>query len=171
MDEFVRKLIKQLDLEPLVAEGGMFRQTYVSADLLSQAALPERYRGDKPFSTAIYYLLSADPRTYSSLHRVPTDEVFHFYLGDPVEMLLLEPGGAAQCIRLGQDVLNGQKVQFVVPAGWWQGSQLLPGGRFALMGTTMAPGFTPEDFEAGDAESLAAAYPEAAELIRSLGNG
>ncbi|MGH7573188.1 MAG: cupin domain-containing protein, partial [Gemmatimonadota bacterium] len=102
------------------------------------------------------------------LHRLPTDEVYHFYLGDPVEMLLLHPDGASETVTLGPDVLGAEKVQFVVSRGVWQGSRVAPGGNWALLGTTMAPGFEFADYEGGDREDLVARYPEAAGWIRAL---
>ena len=171
MDETASRIIAQLNLVPLPLEGGLFHQTYVSAEQIPLAGLPARYKTPKPFCTAIYYMLTADPWTYSSLHRLPSDEIYHFYLGDPVEMLLLEPGGAVHRVTLGQNILQGQQVQWVAPAGWWQASALLPGGRFALLGTTMAPGYTPDDFEPGDAAALTQEYPGEAASIRRLSAG
>jgi predicted cupin superfamily sugar epimerase len=159
------QVIAALDLKPLPREGGLFRETYRSAELLPAAALP-RYGRAKSAGTAIYYLLTPD--TFSALHRLPTDEIFHFYLGDPVQMLQLPPGGPGRVLTLGGDLLAGQQPQVVVPRGVWQGSCLAPGGAFALLGTTMAPGFDFADYEAGDREALAAQYPEFAELIRRL---
>jgi hypothetical protein len=97
--------------------------------------------------------------------------VYHFYLGDPVELLLLFPDGAGRRVVLGPDILHGQQVQFVAPRGVWQGSRLLPGGRFALLGTTMAPGFDPTDYEGGRRHELLARYPDHAALIRALTRG
>ena len=122
----------------------------------------------KPRATAILYLLSDDPDSFSALHGLPTDEIYHFYLGDPVDLLLLKPGGASEVVTLGQDILNGQRVQFVVPAGVWQGARLAPGGEFALLGTTMAPGFIDEDYIPGDRASLLGQYPDRTELIKLL---
>jgi predicted cupin superfamily sugar epimerase len=94
--------------------------------------------------------------------------VYHFYLGDPVELLQLHPDGRGERIILGQDLLGGQKVQHVVPRDVWQGSHLLPGGQFALLGTTMAPGYTDEDYIGGDPDALIAAYAELEALIEQL---
>lgn len=159
-------VIAALDLKPLPFEGGWFRETHRSADTFPAAVLPARYGRAKAASTAIYYLLTPD--SCSRLHRLPTDEVFHFYLGDPVRMLLLHPDGRGEEVLLGPDILNGQRVQHCVPAGVWQGSMLVDGGRFALMGTTMAPGFDLTDFAAGEQASLAAAYPAHADIIARL---
>ena len=162
-------IARALGLEPLSAEGGLYRETYRSAERLPSECLPERYpRTDKPFGTAIYYLLTDSPDSFSALHRLPTDEVYHFYLGDMLEMSLLNPDGSSQVVQLGQDILNGEHLQFVVPRGVWQGSRVAAGGRFALVGTTMAPGFTPDDFELGRQEDLLAQYPQARKQILDL---
>jgi len=163
-----QQIIDLLQLEPLPIEGGMFRQAYMAGEEIAQAALPGRYTSAKPFSVAIYYLLTNDADSFSALHALPTDEIFHFYLGDPVEMLNLYPDGSTRRVRLGHDLLNGQMVQYVVPRGVWQGCYLLAGGSFALMGTTMAPGFTDDDYLGGERAALAAQYPREADLITRL---
>lgn len=163
-----QQLIDIFELKPLPIEGGLYFQTYCSRETVSREDLPDRYPVQKPFGTAIVYLLTADPDSFSALHKLPTDEVYHFYLGDPVELLQLHPDGRSERIILGQDLLNGQKVQHIVPRDVWQGSHLLPGGQFALLGTTMAPGYTDEDYVGGDAETLIAAYPQQTDLIRQL---
>ena len=99
---------------------------------------------------------------------VPTDEIYHFYLGDPIEMTLLHPDGRVETVVLGQDVLRGQKVQHVVPREVWQGSRLAPGGTYALFGTTMAPGYHHTDYVGGERGALLQQYPEAADAIRRL---
>ena len=162
------EIIRLLKLEPLPVEGGWFRQTYCSDETIPADGLPPRYNAAKPFGTAIYFLLTNEPDCFSALHQLPTEEIYHFYLGDPVELLMLHPGGRSERVVLGPDVLGGQQVQVTVLRGVWQGSRLLPGGRFALMGTTMAPGFTPEDFTGGDREELIQLYPAEAERIRAL---
>lgn len=164
-----QQLIRALNLQPLPGEGGMYCVSYVSADRVPLEALPERYaREEKPFCSAIFYLLTGDPDSFSALHRLPTDEIWHFYLGDPVEMTLLLEDGTSRQVVLGQDVLSGQKLQFAAPHSAWQGTRVLPGGRFALLGTSMAPGYTSSDFEIGDRAELLAEYPHAQEHILAL---
>ncbi len=163
------ELIEQLALEPLPGEGGYYRETYRSGINISCSDLPEIHQTNKQISTAIYYLLT--PESCSVLHRLPADEVYHFYLGDPVTMLNLHPDGEAARLTLGNDLAAGQLLQVIVPAETWQGSMLQPGGSFALMGTTMAPGFDFDDFEAGDRKSLIRAYPDLRELIEELTHG
>jgi hypothetical protein len=162
------ELIDILGLAPLPEEGGRFLQSYRSTQVLPREALGGRYPEDKPAATAIYYLITPEPEGFSALHRLPTDEVFHFYLGDPVRILLLHPDGHSEHLTLGQDLPAGQRVQLTVPAGVWQGSALAPGGEYALLGTTMAPGFTASDYEGGERQALIAAYPAEAELITQL---
>ena len=161
-------LIRKFGLETLPVEGGHFRQTYQSDETVSVVSAGHETPLLKPRATAIIYLLSADPDSFSAIHRLPTDEIYHFYLGDPVELLMLRQDGASEIVTLGHDVLNEQHIQFAVPAGVWQGSRLVPGGEFALMGTTMAPGFIDEDFTPGEREALIRQYPDRAELIASL---
>ena len=169
--EFIDRLITELDLKPLTFEGGLYSQTYKASEEIPQAGLPERYHSPRAYGTAILYLLTEHPDSFSAMHWLLTDEVYHFYLGDPVEMLLLYADGRSQRVILGQDILAGQKVQFVVPAGVWQGSHLLPGSEYALIGTTMAPGFEYEDFTIGERDALLNAYPSVGELIRTLTRG
>lgn len=151
------EIIKYLELQPLEKEGGLFRSTYRS---------PEKI-GERNMSSAIYFMLTGEG--YSHLHRLKADEVYHFYLGDPVEMLELLPDGTSRRVILGGDVLAGQKVQYVVQAGNWQGSRLVDGGEYALMGTTMSPGFEMDDYEhAENTQMLLKKYPEQEEMIKKL---
>lgn len=157
--------VKQLlQLEPLTVEGGFFRETYRSRWVVSGEYLPEGVSGSRSIGTAIYYMIT--PETFSTLHRLPGTEVFHFYLGDPVLMLQLMADGTSRTITLGHDLLNGQQPQVVVRGHIWQGCRLAPGGKWALMGTTMSPGFDYRDYQNGERESLIAQYPGAAEKIR-----
>lgn len=149
-----------LQLQPHPKEGGFFAETYRSAQTCETSA------GARSLATAIYYLLT--PESFSEMHRLPGDEMFHFYLGDAVEMLQLHPDGSSKLIVLGADIANGMRLQHVVPGGVWQGARLLEGGRFALLGTTMSPGFAYEDYTSGYASELAARYPERADMIAAL---
>lgn len=151
---------KLLNLAPHPVEGGYFRRTFTSAANLD---LP---RGTRPQGTAIYYLLEAG--AFSELHMLDSDEMFHFYLGDPVEMLQLYPDGRSAVFTLGHDLLAGQQVQLLVPAGVWQGTRLIGEGKLALLGCTVVPGFNYADYHNAGYEELAARWPEEAERIRAL---
>jgi uncharacterized protein len=168
MTPTARELIASLGLLPLPGEGGYYRQTWAAQESVAAEALPARYGQPKNLGTAIYYLLTDEPDSFSAMHRLPTDEIYHFYLGDPVEMLLLLPEGASRRPILGNDVRHGQAVQLVVPRDTWQGSRLRPGGCFALMGTTMTPGFDPEDLILGERAVLQAGWPAEAQRIAEL---
>jgi predicted cupin superfamily sugar epimerase len=152
--EEIRRLLR---LEPHPVEGGFFAETFRSRD---------RTPGSRTLATAIYYLLT--PGTFSAMHRLRSDEVFHFYLGDPVEMLQLDPDGAARVVGIGTDLAAGLRPQVLVPRGVWQGSRVRPGGSFALLGTTVSPGFEYEDYEPGARDALSRRWPEFAPLISAL---
>jgi len=160
------QLITLLNLQPHPKEGGFFRETYRSGETIDSAGLPARYGAPRANGTSIYYLLTAG--TMSPLHRLASDEVFHFYLGDPVRMLQLTPDGGGQTIVLGPDLIAGQQVQVTVPRSVWQGSILEPGGRFALLGCTVAPGFDYADYEGAKRRVLLERYPKFADLITKL---
>ncbi|NOZ64677.1 MAG: cupin domain-containing protein, partial [Caldiserica bacterium] len=127
-------------------------------------ALPERYGAERQMGTAIYYLLTAS--SVSPLHRLKSDEVFHFYLGDPVIMLKLFPEGKGEVVTLGNNLSEGEIPQTVVPAGVWQGMYIKKGGAFALLGTTVSPGFEYADYEEPAVEKLFSRYPEFREEIK-----
>ena len=147
-------------------EGGYYIQTYKSAETIARDGLDTRYTGHRSVGTAIYYLLT--PGTFSELHRLRSDEIFHFYLGDPVEQLQLWPDGSSKVVVIGTDLAGGQIPQLVVPKDVWQGARLLAGGSFALLGCTVSPGFEFEDYESGTRKDLTQNYPAQTELITAL---
>jgi len=149
-----------LNLEPHPIEGGSFRQTYVSAGTVD---LP---RGRRTQGTAIHYLLEAG--AFSEMHVLASDEIFHFYLGDPVEMLQLHPDGRSVLFTLGPDLQAGQHVQLVVPAGVWQGTRLIGDGKLALLGCTVTPGFDYSDYRNASYDELVKSWPDQADRIRRL---
>ena len=152
-----------LQLHPHPREGGWYVRTYEANERIVCA---ERYGAARLTSTAIYYLL--EPDTSSEMHRLRSDEIFHFYLGDPVEMLQLHEDGRSERIVIGSDLVTGARQQVLVPRGVWQGTRLLPGGRFALMGCTVSPGFEYLDYESGSRAELLALWPEWSEMIAEL---
>jgi uncharacterized protein len=153
-------LIRLLQLEWLPPEGGYFRRTYCADESVD-------FRGGKrPVSTAIYYLVTPDQ--FSALHRLAQDEVFHFYRGDPVEMLHIHPDGRSEIVVIGPGIEHGQRPQALAPAGVWQGTRLRAGGRWALLGCTVSPGFDFADYEHGDRKALLAAYPELGSIIEGF---
>ena len=154
----LQEIVRQLQLSPLPREGGLYRQTWCSAH-----------------GTAIYYLLDGD--AFSHFHRLVYDEIYHFYLGDPVCLWELSEDGKCDMTILGRNLTGGEQVQHVVRAGVWQGSCRLasfPGKEaregcgYALLGTTMAPGYTQESYEHGSRQELLSHWPEAASAIFRL---
>ena len=160
MHETATALIERFGMERLPVEGTFFASTYRSAE-----AVP----GGGPAGTAIVGLYCDDPPSRSLFHRLAFDEVWHFYGGDPIRLVLLHPGGDGEEVVLGGDVLAGQSVQHVVPAGVWQAGELVPGGEWALFGCTMAPGFTGTAFDGGTLAALERLYPDRVADIRRLG--
>lgn len=160
-------IIALLKLEPHPKEGGFFREIYRSSDSIAPDNLADRYDNEaRSQATAIYYLLTPD--TYSHIHTVASDETFHFYMGDPVEMLQLHPGGHGEKTILGSGIMAGEKVTTTVPHGVWQGCKLRAGGAFALMGCTVTPGFEYQDYEHGTRSYLIKHYPNFTDEIIAL---
>ncbi len=144
-------IIKKLALKPH-PEGGYYREIYRSEEKINSLALPKRYGGDRNFSTSIYYLLKEGE--YSRLHRLKSDEIYHFYLGASVEIFLVYPKGKIETKILGNNLEEGEYPQIIVPKNVWQGLRLVGNGLFSLMGTTVSPGFDYNDFELGDEKKL-----------------
>ncbi len=158
-------IIDILGLVPHDKEGGYFSEVYRSEGIIPACILSKEYSGNRNICTSIYYLLT--PETFSSMHRLRSDEIFHLYMGGPVEMLMLMQDGTYDIVTIGTDLKNGERPQVLVPAGVWQGCCLKNGATYALMGTTVAPGFDFDDYEQGD-HSLIESYPNCAEMIRKL---
>lgn len=156
------ELAELWQLTTMATEDVLYRHTYTAA---------ERGPDGKPLCTAIVAMVTADPSSFSDMHRLPTDEIWHFYLGDPIELLLLHPDGRDELVVLGTDVVAGQQIQTVVPHGVWMGARLRPGGEYGVYGNTMAPGFVLSDFEAGDRHELTRRWPHRADLIAALTRG
>lgn len=150
-------LIEHLSLRPH-PEGGFFRETFRAP--LNLTGLPHGSR--RQASTAIYFLLPAG--TFSAWHRVSSDEVWHFYDGDPLDLHMIDETGRHTVIRLGRGIVNGQRPQAVVPAGVWQAA-VPTGDRFTLCGCTVAPGFDFTDFELPERATLIELFPSQTALI------
>lgn len=158
------EIIRILKLQPHPKEDGFFVETYRCSETIAWEALPSRYGGTRAYSTAIYFLLKAGG--FSEMHRLRSDEVFHFYAGSPAEILLLDAEGNGKTKRLGNRLEVGELPQIVVPAMCWQGMRST--GEFSLLGTTVAPGFEYVDYQSGNREELISQYPAFADLIRAL---
>jgi predicted cupin superfamily sugar epimerase len=150
-------------------EGGWYVRTWESEELVAASCFEDgRYDGARRTSTAIYYLL--EPGTFSEMHVLKSDEIFHHYMGGAVELLQLYDDGRSERIVIGKDLAAGERPQHVVRTGVWQGSRLLKAEGWALLGCTVSPGFEFEDYEDASAEELVAKWPGEAEMIRGLTN-
>jgi predicted cupin superfamily sugar epimerase len=160
----VKKILK---LHPHPREGGWYVRTFESEERF----VPQTHSGERFIATAIYYLL--EPQTFSEMHQLRSDEIFHHYLGAPVEMLQLHADGTSSVHILGSDLLVGQVPQMLVRRNVWQGSRLLPGSgkdAFALLGCTVSPGFEFDDYHSSPAAHLIAQWPAEEERIKALSN-
>ncbi|GAB3565332.1 hypothetical protein GCM10027578_12470 [Spirosoma luteolum] len=157
--------IQHLQLQPH-PEGGYFAETYRAAEAVAAEALPDRFGGSRSFGTAIYFLL--EQHHTSALHRIQSDEVWHFYAGGPLDIFVIGPDETLSVIQLGPDLAAGQVFQAVVPAGCWFGSKPAPGTSFSLVGCTVAPGFDFADFELADRRTMLDWFPQHRDLIERL---
>jgi predicted cupin superfamily sugar epimerase len=157
-------VIRLLNLSPHPIEGGHFVQTHAAEERIEVPGYPSLRRA----STAIYYLL--EPHTFSEMHRLRSDEIFHYYAGDPLEMLQLADDQPGERIVIGNDLAAGQRPQVLAPRNVWQGSRIAPGSSvgWSLVGCTVSPGFEYEDYESGVRVELIAKWPQWTELIASL---
>ncbi len=163
-----------LNLQPHPREGGWFVRTYESEELVSPEVFSDgRYDGPRRTGTAIYYLL--EPGTFSEMHVLASDEIFHHYAGDAVEMLQLWPDGSSKRVVIGKDLQHGERPMVVVPREVWQGSRLLASAQtrpdasgWALLGCTVSPGFEFADYRSAPRAELIARWPDEAEMITAL---
>jgi uncharacterized protein len=139
--------IEKLELEKH-PEGGWYREVYLSEDIVPHTGLPSGFRGERSFSTSIYYLLEGDD--FSAFHRIKSDEIWHYYSGSSaIEIVMIENNRIKKCI-LGDDPDRHQKLQIVVPRNTWFAAKLNDYSGYALAGCTVSPGFHYDDFELAD---------------------
>lgn len=164
IDAEIQRLVKRLRLAPH-PEGGYFLETYRAPLVLPRRALPRAYGGARAAATSILFLLPKG--SVSRLHRIVSDEVWHFHLGEPLLLVEIGPGGRPRRTILGPDPSAGHRLQHVVRGGTWFGARPAAGAAFALVGCTVAPGFDFADFEMGDRAVLLRRFPAArAEILR-----
>ena len=162
----LEEVIRILDLRPLIGEGGMWSQPYISDETLPARTLEGR-PSERPVCSTIHFLIT--PESFSCMHRLVTDEIWYHHAGPAAKMLLIGPDGKSMVKMLGQDLLNGEMPQITVPRGTWQGCVMAGEGPYTLMSTSMAPAYQDSDFEAGTYEELeASTLPEHQELLRRL---
>ena len=160
----VEELVARLELARH-PEGGWYRESYRSGEIIQAAALPDRFTGDRSVCTAIYFLLESGDM--SALHRIKSDEVWHFYAGESLTVHVITPQGAYYPLNIGSNIAAGETFQCVVTAGCWFGAEVSQDG-YSLVGCTVAPGFDFADFEMGKREELLKQFPAQTDIIRRL---
>lgn len=159
-----KEIISKLKLQPH-PEGGFFKETYRSDELIDTKTLPSRFNGKRAFSTSIYYLLEGED--FSSFHKIKSDEIWHFYFGSPVVLHLIYENGDYANIELGNNISEGQNFQIIIPHNTWFAAEVKDKSSFTLVGCTVAPGFNFDDFLLAD-KSLLEEFPQHQNLIKKF---
>lgn len=142
-------------------EGGWFREVYRSGESILKEHLPSRYSDLRNHSTSIYYLISEND--FSAFHRLKSDETWHFYMGCPLKIHMIDERGNYSSVILGDD-----EFQFTIRRGVWFAAELTDKNSYALSGCTVAPGFHFDDFELGNRDKMCMEFPHLSELIIKL---
>lgn len=159
------ELIKSFNLLPH-PEGGWYSENYKSSEYILKNALPDRFNGNRSISTAIYFLL--EEGNFSAFHRIKSDECWHFYAGDPLEIYVIQANGSLNIVTLGSNIKEGELFQYVVPANCWFASRPAQNSKFSFVGCTVAPGFDFDDFEMADAEFFCKEFPALKDIVLPL---
>lgn len=157
--------IEKLQLQEHI-EGGAFKEVYRSEMVIPQAVLTDDFKGNRNAGTSIYFLLQQGQ--FSALHKIASDEIWHFYYGDPLIVYEITNSGELIEHKLGADFEAGEQFQCVVKAGSWFGAKTAPGSSYSLVGCTVAPGFDFADFELAHKENLLLQYPQFSDVISML---
>lgn len=158
------EVIARLDLTP-GATCGFVRLTYVASRRIAPEGLPAPFATGRPMGSALYFLVT--PQAPVQLHRILNDQLYHYYLGDPLEVVLMREDGTTAHLIMGPDLAAGQHVQFLIPGGTFHTARLVPGGTWFLGASTEWPGVEPQDVELGDTAALIGKFPGIADEIRS----
>lgn len=161
----VETLVKELHLLPH-PEGGYYKETYRSEGVISNSCLSSDFKGDRNMATGIYFLI--EKGNFSALHKIKSDETWHFYYGDALEVIEIDEQGNLIVTKIGSNLSNGETFQYTVKANTWFGSRVSEGGSFSLVGCTVYPGFDFIDFELADRNILINTFPHLKNLITEL---
>ena len=161
----IESIIRQLDLKPH-PEGGYFKETYRSSGIIQPNSLTPDYSGERHYSTCIYFLLTSE--RFSALHRIKQDEIWHFYRGSAIRLHMISEDGKHTEHIIGNHLENGEVPQLVVPGGYWFAAELINPDSYALVGCTVSPGFSFEDFELKSRSDLSKLFPHLESIISKL---
>lgn len=165
MTDKIFKLIEYLNLKPH-PEGGYYKETYRSQGVIPARFLPSQIEADRNYSTCIYFMLTSG--NFSSFHQLKQDEIWHFYDGSPIDFHLITPQGQHLNPIIGRDILKGQVPQFIIPGGSCFAAQVIEPESYALIGCTVAPGFSFDDFTLKTRAELNADFPQHREIIEQF---
>lgn len=152
----------QLNKHP---EGGYFKETYRSEEYVKKEDLPDRYGGKRNFYTSIYFMLTKND--ISKFHRIKSDEIWHFYQGDPLDIFVIRENGVLDIRKLGNDLLNSESPQILIEKNQWFAAKI-SGSNYSLLGCSVSPGFEFDDFELAERGELIQQYPRLKETITQL---
>lgn len=161
----VETLVKELDLLPH-PEGGFYKETYRSEGIISNSCLSPDFKGDRNMATGIYFLI--EKGNFSALHKIKSDETWHFYYGDALEVIEINEEGNLTITKIGSNLSNGETFQYTVKANTWFGSRVSGNGNFSLVGCTVYPGFDFNDFELANRKNLIHLFPLHKNIIAEL---
>ena len=161
----VDTLVKELNLLPH-PEGGYYKETYRSEKTIAQSCLSSDFSGDRNMATGIYFLI--EKGNFSALHKIKSDETWHFYYGDALEVIEINEQGTLTITQIGSNILKGEMFQYTVKANTWFGSRVCTNGSYSLVGCTVYPGFDFNDFELARREDLINLYPNHQNIITEL---
>lgn len=161
----IQTIIDNLGLQPH-PEGGYFKETYRSVEIVDQETLGASYSGSRNCCTGIYFMLTSD--SFSAFHKITQDEMWHFYQGSPIFLHTITPLGEYGCVEIGSDIAKGQIPQVLVPGGVWFAATVKNQEDYSLVGCTVSPGFDFEDFQLADRKSLMQSFPKHEEIISQL---
>ncbi len=161
----VRALLK-LEPHPTC---GFVRVTFVSQEQIAPGGLPPPFAEGRPAGSALYFMVT--PSAPVRLHRIRNDQLYHYYLGDPIEVLMLRVDGATERAVVGPDLRAGQRVQLLIPGNTFHTARVIGRRRWFLGASTELPGVEPADVEISDVDALVAKYPDAAEDLRAFQRG
>jgi len=142
---------------------GFVAETYRSKVQLPASALPGEFASPRPMGSVLYFLVTPDAQI--RLHRIRNDQMYHHYLGEPLEVLLLYENGSSEIAVVGSDLTAGMRPQLFVPGRTFHVSRLRVAASYALLGTSEWPGVETPDVEVGDPESLSQEFPDRREAI------
>lgn len=159
------EILDLLNLEPN-ATCGFVRLSFVSKQSVAAGVLPAPFAEARPIGSALYFMVT--PSAPVQLHRIRNDQLYHYYLGDPLEVFLLRPEGGVERVILGPDLSSGEIVQLLIPGNTFHTARLVRGGRWFLGASTEWPGVVPSDVEIGNLDLLADEYPGVATDLRAI---